>query len=69
MPNNRGSTHSYLFFLKFGYWFGKRAKNVEPIPTKGNRRRMSSVDQNDGNGRTAFDERNQILDDETKNIE
>jgi len=69
MPNNRGRTHSFLFFLKWGYWFGKSKKEVESLPMAEKRRRLSSVEKYDVKTDTASDEKNQILEDERLNIQ
>lgn len=74
MPNNRGRTHEYLFFLKISYWFGKKKKVVAELPLKGRGRRVSSVDQYDNQSKestfrdTVLDEKHQIMDDERDNI-
>jgi ABC-type glutathione transport system ATPase component len=75
MPNNRGRTHKYLFFLKLSYWFNRRTSAVEILP-KGRSRRLSSVDQYDTQTPkettfkdTVVDEKFQILDDERENIQ
>jgi hypothetical protein len=69
MPNNRGRTHAYLFFLKPSYWCGYRRSRVEEIPTsKGRKRRMSSIDQNDTYSKTSVkEEKYQLLEDEREN--
>ena len=73
MPNNRGRTHSYFFFLSWSYWFGRKRKEVEALPMK-RKRRLSSVEEYDKkmdekSSIYSFDERYQILEDEDNNIE
>lgn len=69
MANNRGRTHTYLFFIKPSYWCGYRRAMVEELPSKGRKRRMSSIDQYDPNNKTsAQEEKYQILEDERENV-
>lgn len=79
MPNNRGRTHGWLFFLKPAYWCNvcQTRKVVAPLSSK-RTRRHSSVDHPDALSmssnesslkQTVIEERNQILEDERDDIQ
>jgi len=75
MPNNRGRTHKYLFFISWSYWFGRKNSEVDNPSNRSRERRSSSVDQYDAVDNTISfkdtvqDEKNQISEDERLNIE
>lgn len=76
MANNRGRTHSLLFFLKPSYYFSKCRNKTDIVPIHKRTRRHSSVDQYEGHSshnlslaQTVNEEKNQILEDERLGIE
>mmetsp|Transcript_34315 Transcript_34315/g.33926 ORF Transcript_34315/g.33926 Transcript_34315/m.33926 type:complete len:241 (-) Transcript_34315:420-1142(-) len=72
MPNNRGRTHSYFFFCKFSYWFGKSKKSLNETNSK-RRRRLSSIEPYElkqGTCKNSYiEEKRQIQEDERKDVE
>jgi ABC-type multidrug transport system ATPase subunit len=75
MPNNRGRTHPYLFFLSWSYWFGRKHSVVEFAPNSRSRSN-SSVDRYEQNMQkegsykdSILEEKYQILEDERQNVQ